>query len=128
MAQDRALAVATLTAWLLTGCAAGRDDFVLLNPGTTRQAIPSSTPVTLTVGDLDRPYEEIGVIHVSGVTREGYDTLNEKLREKARQAGADAVIYVRYGTENILSIIPFFIAIPYDVLTAEGLAVRSRSR
>jgi len=76
------------------------------------------------VGDLNFPI----VIHVSGISRLGYDDLNGKMRAKARQVGADAVIYVRYGTENVMSIIPFFVAFPYDVLTAEGLAVRSKSR
>ncbi len=66
-----------------------------------------------------------GVIHVSGVLRHGYDHLNERMRRKAREVGADAIIFVHYGTENILSLIPFFVAIPYDVLTADGLAVRS---
>ena len=35
-------------------------------------------------------------------------------------------IFVRYGTDNAFSIILFFIAIPYDVLVAEGLVVRSK--
>ena len=118
--------VAGLLAVGASGCAAGRNDFVLLNPGTRFDARPANAAVTLTVGDSDRSYQEIGVIHVSGVSREGYDRLNEKLREEARRVGADAVIFVRYGTENAFSIIPFFIAIPYDVLVAEGLAVRSK--
>ena len=110
----------------VSGCAAGRNDFVRLNPATRFEARPANAPVTLTVGDLNRPYQEIGVIHVSGVSRESYEGLNERLREEARNAGADAVIFVRYGTENAFSIIPFFVAIPYDVLVAEGLAVRSK--
>lgn len=110
----------------LTGCAVGRSDFVLLNPGTRFEAHTPDAPVVLTVGDLDRAYQELGFIHVSGATRDGYDGLNEKLRAEARQVGADAVVFVRYGTENVLSIIPFFVAFPYDVLTAEGLAVRKR--
>lgn len=60
-----------------------------------------------------------------GVSRQGYEGLNAKLRAKAREAGADAVIFLSYGTENVVSLIPFFVAIPYDVLTAQGLAVRS---
>jgi hypothetical protein len=115
--------VACLT---LAGCAAGRNDFVSLNAGTVFRALPDHAPVVLTVGDLDRSYQEIGVIHVSGISREGYDKLSEKLREEARRVGADAVVFVRYGTENAFSFIPFFIAIPYDVLTAEGLAVKSK--
>jgi hypothetical protein len=123
----QALAAAALLAGL-GGCAAGRSDFVLLNPGTKFTPLADNTSVVLTVGDLDRPYQEIGVIRVSGVSREGYEELNAKLRVEARRAGADAIIFVRYGTENALSIIPFFVAVPYDVLTAEGVAVRSKSR
>ena len=110
----------------LSGCAAGRNDFILLNHATRFAPRPADAPVVLTVGDLDRPYQEIGVIHVSGIGREGYEGLNERLRAKAREAGADVVIFVRYGTENVLSVIPFFVAFPYDVLVAEGLAVRSK--
>ena len=80
----------------------------------------------LTTTDFDRPYVQLGVIHVSGITRQGYHGLNEKLRTAARQVGADAVIFVHYGTENLFSIVPIFVAIPYDVLTADGLAVRSK--
>jgi len=65
------------------------------------------------------------MIHVSGITRQGYEGLNAKMRAKAREVGADAVIFVNYGTENVMSIIPFFVAIPYDVLTAQGVAIRS---
>ncbi len=109
----------------ISGCAAGRNDFILLNPKTHFSSRPVNTPVLLTVGELPSAYQEIGVIHVSGIGREGYDKLNERLREKAREVGADAVIHVYYGTENAFSIIPFFIAFPYDVLVARGLAVRS---
>ena len=113
-------------AGLLAGCAAGRNDFASLNPGTRFEPRAVNAPVVLSIGDLGKPYQEVGVIHVSGISREGYSRLNEKLREEARRAGADAVIFVRYGTENAFSIIPFFVAIPYDVLVAEGLAVRSK--
>lgn len=122
----RAVAGSLLLA--LAGCAVGRTDVVLLNPGTRYPSRSEEAPVLLTVGDLDRPYQEIGVIHVSGISREGYGRLNEKLRAEAQRVGADAVIYVHYGTENAFSVIPFFVAIPYDVLTAQGLAVKSRGQ
>jgi hypothetical protein len=109
-----------------SACAFGRADFVLLNPGTSYPARPSGSPVVLTVGDWDRPYEELGVIQVSGWVRAGYDDLNSKIRERAREAGADGVIYVRYGTANVLSFFAIFVSIPWDVLTAEGVAVRSK--
>jgi len=120
------LASGWLVVLSLTGCAVGRDDFVLLNPSTHYPARQAEAPVVLTVGDWNQPYEELGIIHVSGVSREGYQHLNEKLRSEARRVGADAVIFVHYGTENAFSVIPIFVAIPYDVLTAEGLAVRKR--
>ncbi len=120
----RRLGLALIASWL-TGCAMARQDFIQLNAGTSYAAKEADAPVVFSVGDLDRPYEEIGVIHVSGISRLGYDQLNQRMRAKARQVGADAVIFVHYGTENVISIIPFFVAIPYDVLTADGLAVRS---
>lgn len=121
--------IATLLLGLsLTGCAAARNDFIRLNPGTQYPSRPADAAVLLTVGELDRPYQELGMIHVSGITREGYTQLNEKLRAKAREVGADAVIFVHYSTDHVLSIIPFFVAIPYDVLTVRGLAVRSNTR
>jgi hypothetical protein len=122
----RALGATALVA--LLGCALGRADFVQLNPGSAYPPRPKAAPVVLTVGDWDQPYVELGVVHVSGFLRTGHAELNEKLRTKAREAGADAVIYVRYGTENVLSILAIVVAIPWDVATAEGLAVRSKRR
>ena len=110
---------------LLSGCAVARQDFIQLNAGTSFPTRAADAPVVLTVGDMDRPYQEIGVIHVSGVSRDGYDELNTKMRAKTREVGGDAIIFVHYGTENVMSIIPFFVAFPYDVLTADGLAVRT---
>ncbi len=109
----------------LSGCAVARQDFIQLNAGTSFPSRTVDSPVVLTVGDLDKPYQEVGVIHVSGVSRQGYGQLNDKMRAKAREVGADAIIFVHYGTENVMSVIPFFFAMPYDVLTADGLAVRT---
>ena len=108
------------------GCAVGRSDYSILNPSAAVTSKSASDPVFLTMRDLEDPYEEIGFIHVSGTTREGYETLNTKLRDKARRLGADAVINVYYGLENAFSIVPIFVSIPYDVITAEGLAVRKK--
>jgi len=110
-----------------SACAFGRADFVLLNPGTSYPPRPTGSPVVLAVGDWDKPYEELGVIQVSGYVRAGYDDLNAKLRTRAAEAGADGVIFVRYGTANVMSFIAIFVSIPWDVLTAEGLAVRSKT-
>lgn len=110
----------------VTGCAVGRSDHALLNPSGVIAEKASEEPIFLTTLDLEDPYEEIGFIHVSGTTREGYEVLNRKLRDRARRLGADAVIHISYGLENAFSIVPIFISIPYDVVTAEGLAVRKK--
>jgi hypothetical protein len=114
--------------WLTSAsaCAFGRGDYVMLNPGTSYPPRSTTAPIVLTVGDWSGPYEELGVIMVSGYFRAGYDSLNAKLRERAREAGADGVIYVRYGTANVMSFLAIFVSIPWDVLTAEGVAVRSK--
>ena len=113
---------------LISGCAAGRTDAILFNPSVHYAPLPPNEDVVFTTTDFNGPYVELGMIHVSGVSREGYESLNGKLRAEARRLGADAVIFVHYGTENLFSIIPFFVSIPYDVLTAEGVAVRSKNR
>jgi len=112
-----------VAACALTGCAMGRNEFIPLNAGTSFASRPVGAPVVLTVGDLDRGYQEIGVIHVIGQSRLNYEQLNEQMRAKAREAGADAVIFVRYGREHAFSLGPFSAVL----LTAEGLAVRSQS-
>lgn len=118
------LTAAAALIFLLPGCAVGRTDFSRLNPGEPYEPLPFDAPIYLTTMGTDQPFEEIGFIHVSDATRIGYEKLNEKLRLVAREKGADAVLYVSYGLENAGSIIPFFVAIPYDVLTVQGLAVK----
>ena len=121
--------VGILSAILITtGCAIGRTDVVLVNPDAKRATLSANEPVLLTTLGLDVSYEEIGFIRVNGVARLGYEGLNNKLRDEARQLGADAVIYIHYGTEYAFSISPIILSIPYDVLTAEGLAVRTKRR
>ncbi len=123
----RIISLSFLLLLFLSGCAVGRTDFVKLNPDVQYPSKSATTPVFLTTMGLETPYQEVGFIHVSGSTRQGYEELNQKLRQKAREAGADGVIDVSYGTENAFSLVPFIISIPYDVLTAEGLAVKKKS-
>ena len=122
------LALCGLGAIGVAGCAAGRNDFARLNPGVQFPPLEINESVYLTTEGLDRPYEEIGVLHVTAIAREGWQLLTEKLRNQARQVGADVVLYVRYGTENAFSLSPFVMSIPYDVLSAEGVAVRTKHR
>jgi len=110
--------------FLSTGCAAGRSDFARMNPSVHYPPKSANEIVHMTTMGSERSYEEIGFLHISAKKRDGYDMLQEKLRMEARRVGADAVIYVTYGTENAFSIAPIFIAIPYDVLFVEGLAIR----
>ena len=76
---------------LCSGCAITMTDFASLG-------IDSATPtdILLTTGDLDRPYNEIGVIFVKGKCAR-YKSIVEKLRAKAKENGADAVIKIEFG-------------------------------
>ncbi len=130
-ARKHALGVLGLVVWGLAcgGCAVARNDLVLLNPDVTHYpAKAADASILLMTGEPERSYEELGMIFVSGVARTGYRELNDQLRKQARKAGADAVISVRYGTDYVLSLIPFFASIPYEVLSAQGLAVRFTDR
>jgi len=76
------------------GCARTRADFAPLS-------IDSSTSKTggdilLTTGDLDQPYEELGVIFVKGRCAR-YKKIVERLRAEAKKIGADAVIKIEFG-------------------------------
>ncbi|MBI3317093.1 MAG: hypothetical protein HYZ85_03710 [Candidatus Omnitrophica bacterium] len=113
---------------LFAGCAISRSDFAYLNPGERYPEKTSHQPIYLsTLGLDDQRFEEIGYIHVSTKSRSGaYEELNHKLRDRARNVGADAVIHVTYGTENAFSISPFIVSFPYNVTTAQGLAVKRK--
>jgi hypothetical protein len=80
---------------LLAGCATVRTDFAPLQFGTT--AAKTSGDILLATGDLNRPYKELGVIFVKG-RHTGYQSIMEKLREKAREVGADAVIKIEFSS------------------------------
>jgi len=97
------IALFIFVAACFTGCAIGRMDFSLLNPETVYSPLPSNAAVYLTTMGLDEEtYDEIGFIHVSAASRaESYESLNKKLRKQAREVGADSVIYVTYGVENV---------------------------
>jgi hypothetical protein len=80
---------------LLAGCATVRTDFAPLQ----LNAAPAKTAgdILLATGDINRPYKELGVIFVNG-RHTGYQSVMEKLREKASEAGADAVIKIEFGS------------------------------
>jgi len=79
------------------GCARTMADFAPL-------AIDSPTSQTgsdilLTIGDLDRPYKELGVIFVKGRCVR-YKKVVERLRSEAKEIGADAVIKIEFGDHS----------------------------
>jgi ABC-type Fe3+-hydroxamate transport system substrate-binding protein len=104
------LFVAALT---VSGC--GTRSSATVTPGKaaarTGEAAATKTKqvsdIVLTEGDLDTPYMALGDIEVtvskwtifdSDPTRE---KVAEALREKAAGMGADAVVFVRYGTVGV---------------------------
>ncbi len=83
----------------LVGCASTRVNYGSL---TSEKFLPKSNidDLLLSTKDLDKPYKEIGIISVVGGSKHtSYDELNNKMREKASEAGADAVIRIEYGSE-----------------------------
>jgi hypothetical protein len=80
---------------LLAGCATVRTDFAPLQVN----AAPAKTggEILLVTGDVNRPYKELGVIFVKG-RHAGYPCIMEKLKEKAQEVGADAVIKIEFGS------------------------------
>ena len=80
--------------------------------------------ILLTTDEIKQPYEELSFIQVSAPAQGGHDELNEKLKKQAAVMGADAVIKIKYQMETASSIHPLFIAVAYNAIAAEGLAVR----
>jgi phage tail protein X len=104
-----ALAVTVVAVSLFSGCATWSSGQVSnAKPGVAETKPVKPEAVSLTEGDItDRPYVVLGdvsvAVHKTTVfnadpTR---DMVNAKLREDAAKLGADAVIFVRYGTVGI---------------------------
>ena len=98
---------------LLTGCATWSTSSVSNTPAaTTANAKPEvkKLPAQVTITDtdvVDRKYESLGDISVTVNKTTAFhpnptpELVNEKLREKAAEMGADAVVLVRYGSVGI---------------------------
>lgn len=114
-----------VASFLLSGCATWSQSQVS-NPNTTAQEIKQVSPenVQLTEGDItNRPYISLGDLSVTvnkttifhpDPTKEMVDL---KLKEEAAKLGADAVIYVRYGTVGIS-------ALSWGSLDGKGRAIQ----
>lgn len=113
---------------LMAGCAAGRSEHAVRSLPVRPASGDTTNTVVLTTAGFEGSHTTLKMLHVSGSSREGYQRLNEKLREEARQVSADAVIFVRYGVENLASVTPLSPAVPHEVLTARGIAVRAKPR
>jgi len=98
---------AVLSALLLAGCATWSTGSVERRDQAAMTAPTNPARITVTEGDSSRKYTTLGDISVTvnkttvfnkDPTRE---MVNEKLKEKAAELGADAVILVRYGDGGI---------------------------
>jgi|SRR5215469_6546328 len=104
-------------ALLLVGCGVRTSTSVSPAPGATpgpanaaSTSLPAKSPdqIIVTEGDItDRPYRTLGDIKVHLEKWGAFDKdptpamVNEALKKKAAQMGADAVVLARYGTVGI---------------------------
>ena len=86
-----------------------------------------NSEITLTMDEmLQRPYREIGIIFAlakkENVT---YNQLNELIRQKAREVGADAVIGMKYTLDRSMVLVGAegVSRQPADYPSAQGIAV-----
>jgi len=80
---------------LFSGCATVRTDFA---PLRCDAAAKTMVDILLITGELERPYTEIGVIFVKGRYFTSFEKAMEKMKDKAREVGADAVIKIEFGS------------------------------
>ena len=120
----RIFIIVLISSIFMSGCAGNRAIYVSHN-SQQYSANRTDSPVILTYTEkLDHPYQEMGTIFAFTRSRNNYERVAELLKEKARQVGADAIIKVQYKERQIFGISPFFISVPYNVATGEGVAVR----
>lgn len=99
---------------VLSGCGTRSSESVTpaagAQPAAATAAVKPTDPASIivTMGDItDRPYRSLGDISVTVSEWAIFDTdptpakVDEALREKAAQLGANAVILVRYGTVGV---------------------------
>ena len=110
--------------FFLSGCAT-----IKYIPLTDQKYSPKAknAKILITTRDLDRLYEEIGLIAVES---ENGQQLRQALIRQARKLGADAIIRVEYSLQDASAasgvdtgLSATFIAIPYQMTTARGVAV-----
>lgn len=115
----RRTVAALLVIFLCAGCAVNRSIYI---PYDSKIFPPKAPLDSVFIGDEpSRPYEEMGTLIAYGQSFEGYDRVNEILKQGAREIGADAVIKVRYHQESIFRI-GFILTLGYTVAAGQGVA------
>lgn len=91
---------------LLAGCASTKVNYGSMT-SEKLQSKDINAEILLLTKDIEKPYKEIGIISIVGANKNtSYDELNDKLMQKAREVGADAVIKIEYGTEASNVMVP----------------------
>jgi hypothetical protein len=75
------------------GCARTMTDFAPFTIDSVTSQ--KGEALLLTTGNIDRPYKKLGVIFVKGRCSR-YEKIIEKLKAKAKEVGADAVIKIEF--------------------------------
>jgi hypothetical protein len=75
--------------------------------------LPGDSPIQLSTRDIDQKYDEIAIINIRSASWTNIDKINNTLRQRARELGANAVVRIQYGHEGM-----------WGNPTATGVAVR----
>lgn len=112
---------ALVMVFLCAGCTLNRAVYVPYDSKVFPQKAPLA-PVSI-LDETREPYEEMGTLIAYGESFEGYERVNELLKQAARDVGADAVIKVRYHQESIFRI-GLILTLGYTVASGQGVAIR----
>ncbi len=97
----------------IAGCAGITYPEVSRLSPTSYAPLPGYTSIQLSTRDIDQKYDEIAIINIRSASWTNIDKLNETLRQRARELGANAVVRIQYGHEGM-----------WGNPTATGVAVR----
>lgn len=95
------IAILLLSALVLGGCAGLTMAEVSPLTSQTFQAKSVEADILISTGDIQKKYQELAIINIRSSAWTKIDRLNWKLKIKAREIGADAIIRVSYGHESM---------------------------
>ena len=104
--MNKALVAISLAA-LLAGCATWSSSSVERKDQSAAMKASDPAKITVSEGDSSRKYRSLGDITVTVNKTTAFnqdptkDQVNQALKEKAAELGADAVIFVRYGQGGV---------------------------